>query len=181
MASIAARIAFVPSLAYNIIMEKLAIRKWYNHIDENVILGALPFRSMSKKLVEEEHVRGVVSLNEEYELRYLANSPEEWKQLGVDAVRYTVTDMFEAPSQEILTAGVSFMENIIKSNNGKVYVHCKAGRSRSATMVGCYLMKRYNMTPEEAVSFMKTKRPHILLESFKIAALETFYLNNVKK
>lgn len=25
-------------------------------------------------------------------------------------------------------------------NLGTVYVHCKAGRTRSATLVGCYLM-----------------------------------------
>lgn len=26
------------------------------------------------------------------------------------------------------------------TNSGTVYVHCKAGRTRSATLVGCYLM-----------------------------------------
>ena len=48
--------------------------------------------------------------------------------------------MFEAPSQEMLLIGVEFIkENIV--NGGIVYVHCKAGRSRSATLVGCYLME----------------------------------------
>jgi len=48
--------------------------------------------------------------------------------------------MFAAPSQEILLEGVEFIKkNIV--NGGVVYVHCKAGRSRSATLVGCYLME----------------------------------------
>lgn len=95
--SLAARAIFFPSLAYNIVMEKVSSRKWYNHIDEHVILGALPLRSMASEvynysfsfqfqqlqwivdfllqLVNELRVKGIVSLNEDYELRYLANNP----------------------------------------------------------------------------------------------------------
>lgn len=111
--------------------------------------------------MKEENVKGVVSLNEDYELRYLANQPEvyisfyyfsdhllnrifnffkEWKKLGVDNLHFKVVDMFEAPSQEMLIEGVDFI-NRKSVDGGVVYVHCKAGRSRSATLVGCYLMK----------------------------------------
>lgn len=48
--------------------------------------------------------------------------------------------MFEAPPQDMLLKGVEFIMNTT-SAGGTVYVHCKAGRSRSATLVGCYLMK----------------------------------------
>ena len=58
----------------------------------------------------------------------------------MDNIRFNVTDIFEAPSQEMLEEGVDFIFKNVQSN-GKVYVHCKAGRSRSATLVGCYLMK----------------------------------------
>ena len=44
MSSIMARALFFPSLAYNVIMEKVSTRQWYNHIDNDVILGALPLR-----------------------------------------------------------------------------------------------------------------------------------------
>jgi hypothetical protein len=43
-----ARVTFYPSLFYNIFMEKVSARRWYDRIDENVILGALPFRSMTQ-------------------------------------------------------------------------------------------------------------------------------------
>jgi len=76
ISSIAARVIFYPSLAYNVLMEKISKRDWYNRIDENVILGALPLRSMSNKLIKEEGVTAVVSLNEDYELRYLTNQPK---------------------------------------------------------------------------------------------------------
>ena len=45
-----ARVAFYPTLTYNILMEKLSSRQWYNRIDDTVILGALPFRSMTKQV-----------------------------------------------------------------------------------------------------------------------------------
>lgn len=41
-----ARVTFYPSLFYNVFMERVSARQWYNRIDENVILGALPFRYM---------------------------------------------------------------------------------------------------------------------------------------
>lgn len=40
-----ARASFYPTLAYNLLMERVTARKWWDRIDENVILGALPFRT----------------------------------------------------------------------------------------------------------------------------------------
>ena len=51
LSSIAARAIFYPSLAYNVFMERLSVRQWYNHIDEHVILGALPLRSMNNQVI----------------------------------------------------------------------------------------------------------------------------------
>lgn len=45
-----ARVTFYPSLLYNIFMEKVSTRRWYDRIDESVILGALPFKSMTKQV-----------------------------------------------------------------------------------------------------------------------------------
>jgi hypothetical protein len=42
-----ARATFYPSLAYNVFMERVGARQWYNRIDDNMILGALPFRFMA--------------------------------------------------------------------------------------------------------------------------------------
>lgn len=46
-----ARATFYPSLLYNVFMEKVSQRNWYDRIDENVILGALPFRNLSQKVI----------------------------------------------------------------------------------------------------------------------------------
>lgn len=62
-------------------------------------------------------------------------------------LQLSTTDIFETPCQDKLKRGVSFINhfsNEISQNQVEkrptVYVHCKAGRTRSATLVGCYLM-----------------------------------------
>ena len=37
-------------------MEKVTSRHWYDRVDEAVILGALPFKSMTKKVRHHSHV-----------------------------------------------------------------------------------------------------------------------------
>ncbi|KAF6105746.1 protein tyrosine phosphatase mitochondrial 1 [Phyllostomus discolor] len=72
-----ARVLFYPTLLYTLFRGKVpgpAHRDWYHRIDRTVLLGALPLRSMTRGLVEDENVRGVITMNEEYETRFLCNS-----------------------------------------------------------------------------------------------------------
>lgn len=162
-------------------MERVTSRRWYDRIDETVILGALPFRSLTKKLIQEENVKGVISMNEDYEL-WLANDKEKWNHCGVEFLQLPTTDIFETPCQTKLKEGVKFIYKYIprstiipEKGHPTVYVHCKAGRTRSATLVGCYLMMRYGCSPEEAVEHIRNKRPHILLHSKQWEALRIFH------
>lgn len=78
---------------------------------------------------------------------------QKWKAVNVDFLQLATTDIFESPCQKKLRAGVAFINRFLPEqqkidglssensvNSGTVYVHCKAGRTRSATLVGCYLM-----------------------------------------
>lgn len=53
--AVATRVLFYPTLLYNVVMEKVSSRKWYDRVDETVILGALPFRGMSDKVSAHAH------------------------------------------------------------------------------------------------------------------------------
>lgn len=98
-------------------------------------------------------------------------------------------------------SGAGIIETKSKYSPGTVYVHCKAGRTRSATLVGCYLMevivsfymfitfnlylshylfKKNNWSPEHAVDHMRSCRPHILLHRKQWEALRIFYNENVR-
>nr|XP_027198174.1 phosphatidylglycerophosphatase and protein-tyrosine phosphatase 1-like [Dermatophagoides pteronyssinus] len=65
--------------------------------------------------------------------------------------------------------------NIPSSSTSTTYVHCKAGRTRSATLVACYLMKQYNLTPMESVEELQKYRRQILLHRKQLKALDQFY------
>ena len=179
------RVTFLPSLALNVVLERLTPCTssihftWWNRIDSHVILGALPFRGdHAKNIIEKENIKAVVSMNEDYELALFSNQEPEWKALGVDFLQLATTDIFEAPTQEKLIKGVGFINQVSESHpHSSVYVHCKAGRTRSATLVACYLIEKYGMSPEEAVSLMIEKRSHVLLRSKQWEALRDFHAN----
>lgn len=73
---------------------------------------------------------------------------QKWKDVGVEFLQLATTDIFASPCQEKLRKGVDFINKFISSNEisekefprPSVYVHCKAGRTRSATLVACYLI-----------------------------------------
>jgi atypical dual specificity phosphatase len=74
----------------------------------------------------------------------------------------SAVDMFGVPTKAQLERGLAFIAGI-EQENGSVYVHCKAGRVRSATLVGYYLMSKYNLTPEAAADMIRRKRSQILI------------------
>ena len=59
----------------------------------------------------------------------------------VSFLNLPTTDLFSAPSQQRLQEGVAWMVDESNSGKGSVYVHCKAGRARSATLVAAYLIQ----------------------------------------
>ncbi|XP_075423578.1 phosphatidylglycerophosphatase and protein-tyrosine phosphatase 1 [Ascaphus truei] len=172
--ALGARVIFYPSLLYTVLMEQLTRRQWYHRIDETVLLGALPFRGMSQTLINEENVRGVITMNEEYETRLLCNSAEQWEALGVEQLRLSTVDFTGVPTLEHLQKGVKFVQKH-QLRGDSVYIHCKAGRSRSATMVAAYLIQRYKWEPKVAAAFIADIRPHIVIRPRQFLTLEMFY------
>uniref|UniRef100_A0A8B9SQ84 Phosphatidylglycerophosphatase and protein-tyrosine phosphatase 1 n=1 Tax=Anas platyrhynchos TaxID=8839 RepID=A0A8B9SQ84_ANAPL len=138
-----------------------------------------PFQGIpTLQLVAEEKVRAVLTLNEEYETRYLCCSAQEWQALGVEQLRLSTVDLSGAPSLEQLQRGVEFLLRHREQGNS-VYVHCKAGRSRSATMVAAYLIQLHHWTPQEAIEAIAKIRPHILIRRKQVQVLEAFHRNMI--
>ncbi|XP_006865161.1 PREDICTED: phosphatidylglycerophosphatase and protein-tyrosine phosphatase 1 [Chrysochloris asiatica] len=172
-----ARLLFYPTLLYTLFRGKMpgrAHRDWYHRIDSTVLLGALPLRKMTRRLVQDENVRGVITMNEEYETRFLCNSSKEWKREGVEQLRLSTVDMTGVPTLANLHKGVEFVLKY-QSLGQCVYVHCKAGRSRSATMVAAYLIQVHNWSPEEAVRFITKIRSHIHVRTGQLEVLKEFH------
>jgi protein-tyrosine phosphatase len=56
-----------------------------------------------------------------------------------------------------------------------VYIHCKAGRTRSSTVMASYFIKHKKQTVDEAYSLIKKGRPHAILHDVHLAALQKLY------
>jgi hypothetical protein len=71
-----------------------------------------------------------------------------------------ISDGGEAPSLEWLRHMVQFID--AQHRAGKtVYVHCSAGVSRSGLVAAAYLMHEHDWTRDEALEFLRSKRPQI--------------------
>jgi membrane-associated phospholipid phosphatase len=78
-----------------------------------------------------------------------------------------------APTREQLEEGVAFIQE--HAAGGIVYVHCKIGYSRSAAVVGAYLMASGRAaSPEESVALLRRARPAVVIRSEAMEALREF-------
>ncbi|XP_067931391.1 phosphatidylglycerophosphatase and protein-tyrosine phosphatase 1-like [Watersipora subatra] len=172
------RTFYYPSILFNACFNPLLGQSWYNRIDEHVILGALPITFMTKRLAKDHNVKGVISMNEDYELRYIYNSEQTWNLYGIQLLKLATQDLFASPTIPQINKAIEFIEEI-KRADGTVYVHCKAGKTRSTTVVVCYLMKCKNMNAKEAQEFIKSKRPQVWLRKPQLDCIENFYFEEV--
>lgn len=154
IAKIYAKIVYYPTLAYNILLGRiLKVRHWWDRVDPYCVLGAVPLGQDPVRL-KELGITGVVNMCEEY-----AGPVDQYSRLGIEQLWLPTTD-FQHPTPEMVQQGAEFIERH-KCRGGQVYVHCKAGRARSATIVLWWLVKYGGMTPQEAQAHLLTVRKHV--------------------
>jgi atypical dual specificity phosphatase len=145
---------FYPTLLWNIALSKLSPnRRWWDWVDDHVLLGALPMKHHVAKL-KAEGISAVINTCREY-----PGPMQHYNDVGIEQL-YLPTVDFTPPTLEHVQSGVAFIQRQIASGR-KTYVHCKAGRGRSATIVMCYLIS-IGMKPDDAQKFLISKRPHVV-------------------
>ncbi|MEM6776271.1 MAG: dual specificity protein phosphatase family protein [Planctomycetota bacterium] len=146
--------AFYPTLAWNVLLGRvLCIRNWWDFIDDHVIVGARPLASDLPAL-SQLGVRGIVNTCEEF-----AGFADEYLELGIEQFHMPTTD-FCHPSLRDVQRSVAFVQRHVDAGH-VVYIHCKAGRARSATVAMCWLIAHRDMDADTAQSWLLEKRPHI--------------------
>ena len=144
VSKIASKFLFWPTLPIT-----LALRygNLFTAIDDTVILGTAPvgFLGHPKELYD-RGVRGVINMCTEY-----AGPQDAYMKLGIKQLRLPTVDHFE-PSFESMQDGVEFIKEFQKRGE-KVYIHCKAGHGRAASVALCYYMKAHpELSAEECNS-----------------------------
>ena len=154
MRPLLARSLFLPTFAWNYLLGRILHRRhWWDPVDKLVILGAMPLKSDVPKLAQLQ-VRGVINMCQEY-----AGPTDAYEHYKIEQLWLPTID-FNPPSLESVRLGVEFLQQ--KTSQGHtVYVHCKAGRARSATIVICWLVKHRGMSLQQAQSHLLKCRPHV--------------------
>lgn len=83
------------------------------------------------------------------------------QDLSPTVQRYLFINVMDHTKQDLLShfeTSNQFIENALKNPHNKVYVHCVAGISRSATLVISYIMKSRCMSYPEALEIVLQKR-----------------------
>ncbi len=149
-----ARTVFYPTLGWNYFLARvLRRRRWWDRIDPLVIVGAFPFGRDVEGLYN-EGVRAVVNTCEEY-----LGPVIQYERHGIEQLRIPTTD-FMHPRLDDVELAVAFVQKHVEAGE-TVYIHCKAGRARSATVAICWLLKYHGLTIEEAQLKLLQMRPHI--------------------
>lgn len=154
-------------------------KAWWNTITPNIVLGALPLEHQKDK-IKKLNITHVITTLEEFELRkglVRPVSPQEWLNASITHKHIIAEDFVGMPANKIDEA-VEYMRQEIQTNSGtKFYVHCKAGRGRSVTVVVAYLWKYGSQnfkTKEEAYTFVKNLRPQVNLNQNQMAAIQAY-------
>ncbi|XP_028115937.1 putative dual specificity protein phosphatase DSP8 isoform X1 [Camellia sinensis] len=171
-----ARALFYLTLLYNVVRNKIQAEfRWWDWVDECVLLGAIPFPADVERL-KDLGVCGVITLIEPYETLV---STSLYQAHGINHLVLPTRDYLFASSLSDICQAVDFIhENA--SCGRTTYVHCKAGRGRSTTIVLCYLLQHKQMMPDAAYSYVKSIRPRVLLASSQWQAVQEFYHHKVK-
>jgi atypical dual specificity phosphatase len=160
-------VVFYPTLSWNYVLGRwLKVRNWWDPIDPLVLVGAYPFVSDVQRL-HDAGVRAVVNTCEEYHGPVI-----EYRRMGIEQFSIPTTD-FTHPRLGDVQAAVDFVDSHVRRGD-VVYIHCKAGRARSATVALCWLVKYRQMTVQEAQLHLLKSRPHINPHLHKRTVVQMF-------
>ncbi len=98
------------------------------------------------------------------EITHILNCAIECKNHFPDEFTYCnceLDDDSEFPIEKYFSKAVEFISTAV-SNNKKVFVHCKLGRSRSASMILAFLIAFKKMSFEDAFNKLVTKKPLVI-------------------
>lgn len=151
----------------NLVLAGYRLLSKENPIDEiipGLYLGCKLWSSDKNKLIQ----RGICSV---------VDVTSEWREADFILKHYTylgvpVLDTCP-PTLDQLREAVAWIEDRLK--HGGVFVHCAIGHGRSATVIAAYLLHTKKAAGvQEAIDFIKTKRPKIHLHQGQLSVLHEY-------
>lgn len=123
-----------------------------NHIVRNIYLGDWN-DSVNENQLTQNRIKKIICLNENIKP---PSAMRLYERLGIEHVWINIAD---DPLDNISQYFAYCINSMLI--DGNVLVHCTAGISRSATIVIKYIMYECNMSKEDAIAYVRSKRPVI--------------------
>jgi atypical dual specificity phosphatase len=148
----------------------------FSWVTEGKLAGSgLPVNKDEFEWLVDKGIKSVVSVRE-------VPLPSKWLDHSkIDYLHLKVED-YGAPSIEIMNDAVNYIDEKIRSGK-PVLVHCAAGKGRTGVMLAAYLIKKENLTAEDAIAKIRRLRPGSVQSLTQETALSMYekYLNLKKQ
>ena len=129
-----------------------------NHIDRvisNLYIGNV-YTALNNQILDDNNINAIMNCSKDIPFIFNDNIKQKY--------RLSIEDDETDESMKIMTKNINLCVDFIREcilNNLNVFVHCRAGVQRSASIVIAYLMKYRGLKLIEATHYLKTIRPCI--------------------
>ena len=181
---------YTVSFYYNFCRCLSGMWNWQDKIGDfhkgSIYLGILPFRSSiydSLEFMQKEGINVVICITQVFENNsgtfQVPIKPTDYQQAGIDFFQMPANDFKTLPEDDLELVSNYMDKKLLEGK--KVYVHCKAGRGRSAQSVIAYLVQFHGMTVNEAFLYVQSQRKQVSLGQARLGTLEKIAAKYQKK
>ena len=137
-------------------------------IEDQIGASRGPIEAADLAYLRQQGIKALVRMSEGPLIR-----ASEIKSQGIEDCHEPIPDL-SAPFIEQIERMISFIEDCI-ARSKPVGVSCDGGYGRTGTILACYLVRK-GFDPEEAINYVKVKRPGSMLTLDQKQALNKYAL-----
>jgi atypical dual specificity phosphatase len=148
----------------------------FSWVTDGKLAGSgLPVTQDEFKWVLDKGIKSIVTVRE-------VPLPSRWIDgTNIDYLHLMVED-YGVPNIEVLDEAVNYIDKKIQSGK-PVLVHCAAGKGRTGALLAAYMIKKENLTAEQAIEKIRLIRPGSVQSVTQETALSMYekYLKSKKQ
>lgn len=108
-----------------------------------------------------ENAKDCETLKDKLKITHVLNCATELSNYFPKHFKYCKLELMDREKQNIghtFETAFKFIDQALLHKNGKCFVHCQEGKSRSVTIVAAYLMSRHKFSLDNALATITSKR-----------------------
>jgi len=140
------------------------VSAWFEHfgfaeVGDNLVMGAYPQDAEDVAALSQAGVTRIFNLVQDLEYEPGARDAcvAALAEAGIDERRVELVDYGSLATQQIEDAAQAVLAWLHQGE--RVYVHCRAGWQRSATVVAAVVTLHEEVAPWEALDILRTRKP----------------------